>query len=71
MMSLTFGLFTQVSGSGPLCPLVKENICCDPSLEPSWHDSPNDGSQNRYLWRNMANYPQIIPVTPSYQEHCI
>ena len=25
MMSLTFGLFTQVSGSGPLGPLV-ENI---------------------------------------------
>ena len=23
MMSLTFGLFTQVSGSGPLGPLVK------------------------------------------------
>ena len=26
MMSLTFGLFTQVSGSGPLGPLV---ICVD------------------------------------------
>ena len=25
MMSLTFGLFTQVSGSGPLGPLVTEN----------------------------------------------
>ena len=24
MMSLTFGLFTQVSGSGPLGPLVNE-----------------------------------------------
>ena len=24
MMSLTFGLFTQVSGSGPLGPLVSE-----------------------------------------------
>ena len=24
MMSLTFGLFTQVSGSGPLGPLVKQ-----------------------------------------------
>ena len=32
MMSLTFGLFTQVSGSGPLGPLVKEwmqtKYCC-------------------------------------------
>ena len=26
MMSLTFGLFTQVSGSGPLGPLVKDHI---------------------------------------------
>ena len=26
MMSLTFGLFTQVSGSGPLGPLVMKNI---------------------------------------------
>ena len=26
MMSLTFGLFTQVSGSGPLGPLVLENF---------------------------------------------
>ena len=26
MMSLTFGLFTQVSGSGPLGPLVHRNI---------------------------------------------
>ena len=25
MMSLTFGLFTQVSGSGPLGPLVIQN----------------------------------------------
>ena len=28
----------------------------------------NDGSQNMFLWRNMANYSQIIPVTP-YLEH--
>ena len=26
MMSLTFGLFTQVSGSGPLGPLVYEHL---------------------------------------------
>ena len=26
MMSLTFGLFTQVSGSGPLGPLVLQNL---------------------------------------------
>ena len=28
MMSLTFGLFTQVSGSGPLGPLVSDAISC-------------------------------------------
>ena len=27
MMSLTFGLFTQVSGSGPLGPLVFPQLC--------------------------------------------
>ena len=29
MMSLTFGLFNQVSGLGPLGPLVKSNIFCN------------------------------------------
>ena len=29
MMSLTFGLFTQVSGSGPLGPLVTCIAACD------------------------------------------
>ena len=23
-----------------------------------------------FLWKNVANYPKIIPVTPSYLEHC-
>ena len=23
---------------------LNENICCDPSLEPSWQDGSNDGS---------------------------
>ena len=36
--------------------IYKENICCDPSLKPSPGDSFNDGSQNMFLWRNMANY---------------
>ena len=33
---------------------LKESICCDPSLEPSWRDGTNDGSQN-ILSRNTAN----------------
>ena len=36
---------------------LNENICCDPSLEPSQRDGSNDGSQTMFLWRNMANYP--------------
>ena len=34
---------------------VNENICCDPSLEPSRRDASNDGSQNMFLWRSMAS----------------
>ena len=50
--------------------LLKENICCDPSLEPSLQDGSDDGSQIMFLWRNMVDYPLIIPVIPSYLEHC-
>ena len=37
--------------------LLNENICCDPSLEPSRRDGSNDGSQNMFLLGNMENYP--------------
>ena len=33
-----------------------KNICCDPSLEPFRRGS-DDGSQNMFLCRNIANYP--------------
>ena len=36
---------------------LNENICCDPSLEPSRRDGSNDESQNMFLQRNIANYP--------------
>ena len=26
----------------------KKNVCCDPSLEPSWQDGSNDGSQHMF-----------------------
>ena len=35
---------------------LKENICCDLSLELSRQEGCNDGSQNMFLWRNIANY---------------
>ena len=38
-------------------------ICCDTSLEPSQWEGSNGGSQNMFLWTNMANYPLSIPVT--------
>ena len=41
----------------------------DPSLEPSQQDGSNGGSQNMFLWRSMANYHLIIPITSSYLEH--
>ena len=39
---------------------LKENICCDPSLEPSQRDGSNDGSQNMLLWR-ISEIWIIIP----------
>ena len=36
---------------------LNENICCDPALEPSPQDGSNDESQNKFLWRNTADYP--------------
>ena len=41
-----------------------------PSLELSRWDNCNAGSQNTVLWKNMDNYPKIIPVTLSYLEFC-
>ena len=49
---------------------LNENICCDPSLEPSQQDGSNDGSQYMFLWKNMDNYPETVPVTPSFLGPC-
>ena len=45
---------------------LNENICCDPSLEPSQQDGSNDGLQNMFCGKNLDNYPKSIPVIPSY-----
>ena len=45
MMSLTFGLFTQVSCSGPLGPLVLYNIHAKINL-----------IRNVLFWENMKQY---------------
>ena len=38
-------------------------------LWPLIRGGSNDGSQNMFLWKNIDNYPKIIPDTPSYLEH--
>ena len=42
-----------------------------PLLELSQWDGSDDGSQNMFVWRSMANYHQIIFVTTIYLEHWI
>ena len=49
---------------------LNENICCDSSLGPSRRDGSNDGSQNMFLWRNMANYP-FLSGTLTVIEHSV
>ena len=49
---------------------LNENICCDPSLEPSRRDGSNDGSQNMcFCGKILINSQKIIPVIPSDMEH--
>ena len=36
---------------------LNENICCDPSLEPSQRDGSKNGSQHTFKRSNMENYP--------------
>ena len=37
--------------------ILKEEISCDPSLEPSRRDSSNDWSQYIFSLRNIDNFP--------------
>ena len=46
------------------------------SLEQSRRDDSNEGSHSHNVCfygaiRNKENYPEIIPVTPSYLDHCL
>ena len=36
---------------------LNENICCDPSLEPSHRDGSNEGSQSMFLCRIIEIHP--------------
>ena len=45
-------------------------ICSDPLFEMFIRDGSNEGSQCMFPLRNIAFYPQIIPVIPSYLELC-
>ena len=55
MMSLTFGLFTQVSGSGPLGPLVSRS-----SLK-----LDHVGSKTRLLGHQATQVSDLGPLWPS------
>ena len=41
------------------------NIYCDPSLEPSYRDSSNEGSQHMFSLKNKKNYLWILFSIPS------
>ena len=38
-----------------------ENICCEPSSEPSHRDGSDEGSQHMVLMRNKKNY-HLLPL---------
>ena len=50
-----------------------KNISCDPLLEPSHHNSPNEGSQCMFLLRNKKKYLPSYPESPTSSRalsHC-
>ena len=71
MMSLIFGLFTQVSGSGPLGPLVSTCFVC------VWGGGGGEGEGVRFSTaasaKKITSSPPInnwlVPVTKSPKGH--
>ena len=71
MMSLTFGLFTQVRGSGPLCPLVLSGNSCFRPLLVNTQIKEKKGKEKRTYLVNMfqtrtmaqAMIPQMMMMT--------
>ena len=53
---------------------LNENICCDPSLEPSQRDGFNEGPQYMFLWgkknwklsKNCPHYSLLSGVQSTY-----
>ena len=62
------GLHIRTEGHFPV--ILHKNICCDPSLEPSWQDGSNEGSQCLFLLSNEPNNLKIILKIPHYLELC-
>ena len=56
MMSLTFGLFTQVSGSGPLGPLVEKKMFAQ-------------GSSADLLYKNIQTICPVCPHSLKFDKH--
>ena len=58
MMSLTFGLFTQVSGSGPLGPLVFINL--------RYHIQSNFNGSNTFGTMKISSRPGLFEPLRAY-----
>ena len=50
---------------------LNENVCCDPTVQPSHQDSSNEESQCTLLCKNIESLPLIIPANHSYLKYCV
>ena len=55
---------------GKISHILHKNIFCDLSLEPSYRDGSNEGSQSMFSLRNKKNYLRFIFNTRSCLELC-
>ena len=67
MMSLTFGLFTQVSGSGPLGPLVFQNHKAD--MADILYEAYGTPPYIKYLKSFRSDHKQILSGLGKFGEN--
>ena len=48
---------------------LNQNICCGPSLELSWQDGSNEGSQYMFFMENYKKLSLIIPINSSVEHY--
>ena len=66
MMSLTFGLFTQVRGSGPLGPLVLKIVYCVYSLESPRRGDSYENTQFTFVIKTIETIALVCLHTWFY-----